>query len=123
VVLSNYIKRAIDRGYPLLLVDGKGDIGGGSMLDIVRRLTPSGRKLYVVNLTDPEQSDCYNPFRHTSPTIAKDMLINLTSWSEEHYKLNAERYLQRLVMLLSRPVPKFMRYLNPCCASRTVWSF
>jgi len=28
------------------------------------------------------------------------MLINLTDWSEEHYKLNTERYLQRLVYLL-----------------------
>ena len=122
VVLSNYIKRAVDCNYPLLLVDGKGDIGGGSILDIVRRLNPSDRKLYVINLTDPDQSDRYNPFRHTSPTIAKDMLINLTSWSEEHYKLNAERYLQRLVLLLNRvgmslalkeivrhmPVAKFM---------------
>jgi type IV secretory pathway TraG/TraD family ATPase VirD4 len=72
------------------------------MLDIVQRLNPPGRELYVVNLTNPEQSDYYNPFRYTSPTIAKDMLINLTSWSEEHYKLNTERYLQRLVLLLNQ---------------------
>jgi type IV secretory pathway TraG/TraD family ATPase VirD4 len=100
VVLSNYIKQAIDRDYPLLLVDGKGDVGNGSMLDIVRRMNPPGRKLYVVNLTNPQSSDHYNPFRETAPTIAKDMLVNLTKWNEEHYKLNAERYLQRLVFLL-----------------------
>ena len=102
VALSNFVKRAIDRDFPLLLVDGKGDTSTGSLLDIVRRLNPPGRKLYVVNLTEPETSDHYNPFRATGPTIAKDMLINLTTWSEEHYKLNAERYLQRLVMLLTK---------------------
>jgi GTPase SAR1 family protein len=102
VVLSNYIKRAFDCDYPLLLVDGKGDIGEGSMLDIVRRLNPPNRKLYAVNLTDPKSSDFYNPFAETAPTIAKDMLVNLTNWNEEYYKLNAERYLQRLVLLLNK---------------------
>lgn len=28
------------------------------------------------------------------------MLINMTTWSEEHYKTNTERYLQRLIKLL-----------------------
>ncbi|MDR2558256.1 MAG: M48 family metalloprotease [Oscillospiraceae bacterium] len=102
VALGNYIKRALDCNYPLLLVDGKGDVGEGSMLDIVRKLNPPNRKLYIVNLTNPQQSDYYNPFRETAPTIAKDMLVNLTNWTEEHYKLNAERYLQRLVMLLCK---------------------
>jgi len=103
VALSNYIKRAINYNYPLLLVDGKGDIGGGSMLDIVQKLhAGTGRRLYVVNLTAPEQSCHYNPFRETSPTIVKDMLVNLTNWNEEYYKLNAERYMQRLVLLLNQ---------------------
>jgi Ni2+-binding GTPase involved in maturation of urease and hydrogenase len=35
VALANYIKRANDCNYPLLLADGKGDIGEGGMLDIV----------------------------------------------------------------------------------------
>lgn len=100
VALSNYIKSAIDKNYPLLLVDGKGDVADNSMLDIVKKLNKN-RKLYVVNISDPENSCKYNPFKNASPTIAKDMLINMTEWSEEHYKLNAERYLQRLLMLLN----------------------
>jgi hypothetical protein len=39
-------------------VDGKGDVGNGSMFDIVRQLNPPDRKLYVVNLTDP-LSQCH----------------------------------------------------------------
>lgn len=100
VALSNYIKSAIDKDYPLLVVDGKGDVGNGSILDIIQKLNQDKKKLYVMNLTHPDQSDKYNPFKNATPTIAKDMLINMTNWSEEHYKLNTERFLQRLVTLL-----------------------
>jgi len=100
VSLSNYIKSGIEKDYPLLIVDGKGDTGDGSIYDIVKRLK-GNKRLYVVNLTNPLKSDFYNPFQNATPTIAKDMLINLTDWSEEHYKLNTERYLQRLLQLLA----------------------
>ena len=99
VALSNYIKSGIDKDYPMLIIDGKGDTGAGSILDITKRLK-GNRRLYVINLTNPLKSDFYNPFQNASPTIAKDMLINLTDWSEEHYKLNTERYIQRLLQLL-----------------------
>jgi len=102
VAISNYINSAVKRGYPLLLVDGKGDMSDGSMLDITTRLhEKANKKLYVINLSESTLSDKYNPFKNASPTVAKDMLINLTDWSEEHYKLNVERYLQKLIMLLN----------------------
>ena len=99
VALSNYIKSGIEQDYPMLIIDGKGDTGEGSIYDIVKRLK-GNKRLYVINLTTPLKSDFYNPFQNATPTIAKDMLINLTDWSEEHYKLNTERYLQRLLQLL-----------------------
>jgi len=101
VALSNFIKRAIDKDYPALIIDGKGDTGQGSMLDIINTMNKEGKKkLYIINLSDPANSDKYNPFHGASPTIAKDMLINMTDWSEEHYKLNAERYIQRIPQLM-----------------------
>ena len=99
VALSNYIKSGVEKNYPMLIIDGKGDTGEGSIYDIVKRLKGK-KKLYVVNLTNPIKSDFYNPFKNATPTIAKDMLINLTEWSEEHYKLNTERHIQRLLQLL-----------------------
>ena len=45
----------------------------------------------MINLTDPKNSDKYNPFKNANATMIKDMLINLTDWSEEHYKVNTER--------------------------------
>ena len=103
VALSNFIKHGIEQGYPLLLVDGKGDIGEGSLLEITKQFCKQyRRKLYIVNLSDPANSCTYNPFKHASPTACKDMLINLTEWTEPHYKLNTERYLQRLVVLMKQ---------------------
>ena len=101
VALSNFIKRTIDKDYPALIIDGKGDTGQGSILDIINTMNHEAKKkVYVVNLSDPQNSDHYNPFKNASPTVAKDMIINMTDWSEEHYKLNAERYIQRILQLL-----------------------
>ncbi|MDR2571221.1 MAG: type IV secretion system DNA-binding domain-containing protein [Oscillospiraceae bacterium] len=100
VALSNYIKSAVDKNYPLLLIDGKGDINDGSMLDIVHKLKKD-KKLYVINMVEPATSDKYNPFMGANPTTCKDMLINMSEWSEEHYKANTERYLERLIRLLN----------------------
>jgi len=113
VALSNYIKSGVEKDYPMLIIDGKGDTGDGSIYDIVKRLKGK-KKLYVINLTNPLKSDFYNPFQNATPTIAKDMLINLTEWSEEHYKLNTERYLQRLLQLLelSKTPLSFKSILN-----------
>ena len=100
VALSNFIRSGVDNDYPMLIVDGKGDVGVNSLLDITERLVGEKKKIYVINLNDPENSDKYNPFKNSSPTVVKDMLINMTDWSEQHYKLNTERYLQKLVNLL-----------------------
>jgi len=103
VGLSNFIKQAIEKDYPTFILDGKGDTGQGSILEIIntmRKEINPGKKLYVISLSDPDQSDQYNPFMNASPTVAKDMIINMTDWSEEHYKLNAERYIQRILRLL-----------------------
>jgi len=100
VVLSNFIKNAISNNMPALIVDGKGDMGSGSLLDIVQKLNRRDKKVYVINLSDPANSDKYNPFLGASSAMATDMLINMTDWSEEHYKLNTERYLQRILQLL-----------------------
>ena len=100
VLLSNFIKNVIVNDVPCLILDGKGDMGAGSLLDIVLRLNQGKKKVYVINLSEPEQSDKYNPFLGASSAMATDMLINMTDWSEPHYKLNAERYIQRILQML-----------------------
>ena len=100
VALSNFIKNSVDNDLPALIIDGKGDMDEGSLHDIVQRLNQKQKKVYVINLSDPEKSDKYNPFLGASSAMATDMLINMTDWSEEHYKVNAERYIQRILQLL-----------------------
>ena len=99
VALSNFIKAGAEYNYPMLIVDGKGDPNEESLLDIVGKICPE-RKTYIINFNEPEKSDKYNPFKNTSTDVIKDMLINMTNWSEEHYKYNTERYIQRLLKLL-----------------------
>lgn len=101
VALSNFIVHAAENEYPMLIIDGKGDIGKNSILEITQRIC-KGQKLYVISLSDPIHSDKYNPFKNASPTACKDMLINMTEWSEPHYKFNTERYLQKLIVLLQQ---------------------
>jgi len=99
VALSNFIKAGADYDYPMLIVDGKGDTDKGSILEITKTLCPN-RKIYVINLNEPSVSDKYNPFKNTTTDVIKDMLINMTNWSEEHYKYNTERYILRLLKLM-----------------------
>ena len=117
VALANFINSGVDYDYPMLILDGKGDTDSNSIYDIVSKLKGT-RKVYVINLNDPINSDKYNPFYNTTPTIIKDMLINLTEFSEQHYKQNTERYLQRLINLLfmndiKTSFGKILEYIEP----------
>ena len=100
VALSNFINSISEYDYPALIVDGKGDISKDSLLDIIIKLK-GNKKVYIVDLNNPNKSMKYNPFKNTTATVVKDMLINLTFWSEEHYKVNADRYIQKMVTLMS----------------------
>ncbi len=101
VLLANYIESGICKNYPMLIIDGKGDIGQGSIKEIVRKFAKK-QKVYMIDMNHPELSEKYNPFRNTNPTICKDMIINMTDWSEVHYKANTERYVQRLIQLMQK---------------------
>jgi len=100
IALSNFVKSGLDYDYPMLIIDGKGDTGEGSLMEIVKSLC-TDRKVYIINLNEPETSDKYNPFKNTNVDVIKDMLINMTVWSEEHYKANSARYIGRLCKLLA----------------------
>lgn len=101
VALSNFVKSACMKNYGALIIDGKGDDGDTSLLEITKKFCRQyNRKLYIVSINNPTDSNKYNPFVGANETVAKDMLINMTDWSEEHYKTNTERYIQRLIKLL-----------------------
>lgn len=104
VTISNFIESIFKNDYPALIVDGKGDIGVGSILDYIRKFKKHypNKKVYIIDLNHPNKCDKYNPFHSKTPTIIKDMLICITEWSEEHYKINTSRYIQRLLYLMKK---------------------
>ena len=94
ILLLIFVLRAIIRFIGLLLVDGKGDTGKSSILEITTEFCKKhNRPLYVIDMNSPSKSSKYNPFKGATETVAKDMLINMSDWSEVHYKVNAERYI------------------------------
>jgi type IV secretory pathway TraG/TraD family ATPase VirD4 len=102
VTIVNFIENAMQKSYPVFAVDGKGDLSKGSLLDYMKTLSKKyNKKLYVINFVNPNDSDYYNPFLNAGMTEAKDMLISMNNWSEEHYKVNTERYLQQLIRILN----------------------
>lgn len=102
VTIANILQSAFQKNIPTLAIDGKGDLDSGSLLHYMQEFSEKyKRKLYVINLTKPECSDKYNPFRNAGRTEAKDMLISMSDWTEPHYKVNTERYLQQLIKILN----------------------
>ena len=102
ILISNFILHAVLRYIGLLILDGKGDTGKGSILEITREFcTKHNRPLYVVDMNNPSKSAKYNPFNGATETVAKDMLVNMSDWSEAHYKANTERYIQRVVKMMN----------------------
>lgn len=102
VTISNFLETIFNYDYPALIVDGKGDTSNGSLLDYIekyKKLYPN-KKVYIINLNNPKNCDKYNPFLKKEPTVIKDMLISMTDWSEEHYKINTSRYIQKLIYLM-----------------------
>lgn len=84
-----------------IILDGKGDTTEHSMYDVVTKLCKKyNRKLYIINQSIPDETNAYNPFKECNATQVKDMLINMSVWSEEHYKLKASEYFQALAQCL-----------------------
>lgn len=96
--LLNFVESAAQRGLPAIIVDGKGD---EEFVNKVGHLAGKyGRKFYFFSMSAINESKHYNPLRHGNYTELKDKLISMTEWTEPHYKMQAERYLQTAVRAL-----------------------
>lgn len=90
VTVCNIVESAINRGLPLIYIDGKGDY------DLACRVARYGqeRDRAVSVFAMKGDSLAYNPLATGGFTSKKDRIIELREWSEEHYKKLAEGYLQ-----------------------------
>lgn len=90
VTVCNIVESAINRGLPLIYIDGKGDYDLACR--VARYGQERGRPVSVFAMTG--ESIVYNPLATGGFTSKKDRIIELREWTEEHYKKLAEGYLQ-----------------------------
>lgn len=98
VTVCNIVESAINRGLPLIYVDGKGDY------ELAKRIAAYGRdKGRTVSIFSMNgESIAYNPLATGGFTSKKDRIVALRDWSEEHYKKLAEGYLQTVFKVMDR---------------------
>lgn len=98
VTVCNMVESAINRGVPLIYIDGKGDYDLAGR--IARYGQARGRNVAVFAMHG--ESIAYNPLATGGFTSKKDRIIALREWSEEHYKKLAEGYLQTVFKVMER---------------------
>lgn len=96
----NFIESCATRNIGCIVIDGKaqGDVKQ-FCLDISRLYN---KPFYCFDINDPLSSG-YNPLRNCAPnnyTSYKDMLINLSDWSDDYYKRCSGDYLQTVLVVL-----------------------
>lgn len=92
ITMSNMIEADIDRGQGVMLADGKGDV---EFADRIRQYAEKrGRKVYVFNTLNPNDSCAYNPLSSGDYTAKADRIMRLREYSEPHHEALARSFLQ-----------------------------
>lgn len=96
ITLRRFIKRAIMKGYPLIIVDGK---PSSDNVNFVSELAMQyGRNFFGFNCGNFHH---YNPFSHGDYTEIKDKIITLKDhWDSDYYRTVASDYLQTEIEVL-----------------------
>lgn len=87
--LLNYILLTIQQSDEVYILSGKnGTNDSRSLLNITKRIAARyGRTMYTVSLNAEEESrQPYNPLDGMSPTEAADALVEISEYTEPHYK-------------------------------------
>lgn len=95
--IKSLLKYPFQNNQPIIIIDGKGSTS--FIEDIKNQSLKYNRNFKLFSLNNKE-SLCYNPLEHGGFTELKDKIINIFNWSEEHYKLQAERFLQAVFKFL-----------------------
>lgn len=101
VTLYNFVMDALYAAKAVVFIDGKGDIGNiKKFKEFAKEL---GRDAVVITM---DGDTAFNAFGSGTPSELTDKVISMFDWSEEHYKLQASRYLQLLISVLQmRNIP------------------
>lgn len=113
--VKTIVKSFIDRGHPVIYVDGKGETALGRA--IVGHAAARGREHWCFDALNVAESDAYDPLKSGGPTSLADRLLTLDTWSEDYYRRLATGYLQTVFGVLEacevRPtLPTVSEYLS-----------
>ncbi len=90
ITLRRFYQRALEKAYPLIVIDGKPTQENVSWLQ--QKAKTSGRTFYGFNCADHHH---YDPLAYGGCTELKDKLISLKDhWENDYYRSVAEDYLQ-----------------------------
>src|SRR5205085_497921 len=96
VTLRRFYQRAIVKGYPLIIVDGKPDEANIQYLQELA--SKHGREFFGFNCANNRH---YDPLAHGGYTELKDKIVCLKDeWSSDYYRSIAEDYLQTTFQVL-----------------------
>lgn len=85
------IGQDIDREYPVVILDAKGD---DDFLEFLKQKT-LGDRLKVFDLASSESSLAYNPTKTGTASEAAQRLFNSLIWSQEYFKSKARKIVQK----------------------------
>ena len=109
VTTLNLIESHIDRGLPVLILDGKGDVKTGRQ--IVAHAKKMGRRAYLFHFHQAQNElggGCaYNPFTTKDFSALADMVVTLHEWSEPYFQVLAKGYMQtvfKVALAIGEPV-------------------
>lgn len=112
--VMNILESQLIKRVPSFYVDGKGD---RALADKVQAYCARHQiPFYLFSMVG--ESCCYNPLDSGGYTSKKDRIVELRGWSEPHYKVLAEGYLQTVMKVLSETgqaidLSTVGRYLHP----------
>lgn len=96
ITLRHFYRRAILKGYPLIIVDGKPTEENVNWVQTLAK--KEGRTFYGFNCAD---NDHYDPLANGGYTELKDKIISLKDeWENDYYRSIAEDYLQTTLQVL-----------------------
>jgi hypothetical protein len=90
-----------DLGYPVLLLDMKEDTAPGGLRDFAKVYAQrNAQHFQEMSLSDVEPSYWFNPFLGMGPDEAREVVLSLTSFDDEHWQNINKKLLGQLVNLL-----------------------
>lgn len=104
VAIKTLLELPFKNNDPIIIIDGKGDLE--LVEELRKKASVYNRNFKLFSMDSSVDSMHYNCLRHGGYTELKDKIINIFDWSEEHYKLQAERLLQGAFKLLLLPETK-----------------